>query len=388
MLSKVIGQNAAKLQLLAALNNQRLAHAYLIAGEEGLGAEELSVEMAKFALCSNPDRKNSEPCHTCANCKKISLFQHPDVHYYFPVLKSTEDSEMRAMLEDKSEKIYTKVKVAGGSLHIGDPDNPESNSIRGLIREMGLRSYEGNLKIFIITFVEEMNQESANALLKILEEPPPHTLYFLTTGQLSALLPTIVSRCQSIRLQKIPVSEIEQSLQKDHNVDAEGSRLIARLANGNYSTALQLLSGDLKNKRDLMINFLINILGAHSSSIANAVDTLFADAIESLLAENKKDRGFVMDILNIMSTWFQDIFYVSHLKTTPETLDLFVINQDKQDRLEKFVRNFPKTDADRAVIEIEKAVDLISRNIYLDLVLINLGLNLRKIIFNSNFDPS
>lgn len=378
MLSKVIGQETAKEQLLKAFANERLAHAYLISGEEGLGAEELAIEMSKFVLCLRPDKANSEPCQTCANCKRISSFQHPDVHYYFPVLKSTEDSDILAMLEDKSEELYSKVKVAGGSLHIGDPENPERNSIRGLLREIGLRSYEGNIKIFIVTYVEEMNQESANALLKILEEPPPQTLYFLTTSQFQALLPTIISRCQLVKLQKIRPDQIENCLLKTHNIESADARIIAKLANGNYSTALQLLSGDLKNKREFMIQYLIGIVGPRSSSVAEAVDTL--------LAENKKDKAFVLDILSIMSTWFQDAFYMSHLKEDSAILNSLVINHDKLERIEKFIRNFPRVNVDLAVAEIEKAVDLISRNIYLNLILINLGLNLRKIIFNSKSD--
>lgn len=378
MLSKVIGQKTAKEQLLKAFANERLAHAYLISGEEGLGAEELAIEMSKFVLCLRPDKTNSEPCQTCANCKRISSFQHPDVHYYFPVLKSTEDSDILAMLEDKSEELYSKVKVAGGSLHIGDPENPERNSIRGLLREIGLRSYEGKIKIFIVTYVEEMNQESANALLKILEEPPPQTLYFLTTSQFQALLPTIISRCQLVKLQKIRPDQIENGLLKTQKIESADVRIIAKLANGNYSAALQLLSGDLKNKREFMIQYLIGIVGPRSSSVAEAVDTL--------LAENKKDKAFVLDILSIMSTWFQDAFYMSHLKEDTVILNLQVINHDKLERIEKFIRNFPHVNVDLAVAEIEKAVDLISRNIYLNLILINLGLNLRKIIFNSKYD--
>lgn len=377
MLSKVIGQEQAKTQLLKAFANQRLAHAYLISGEDGLGAEELAIEMSKFILCMHPDKTNSEPCQTCANCKRITSFQHPDVHYYFPVLKSTEDSDMLAMLEDKSQELYTKVKVAGGSLHIGNPENPEKNSIRGLLREIGLRSYEGNIKTFIVTFVEEMNQESANALLKILEEPPPQTLYFLTTSQLQGLLPTIISRCQLVKLQKIQYEQIENAL-LSQKTEAADAQIIAKLANGNYSTALQLLSGDLKNKRELMIQFLIGIVSPRPSSVADAVD--------ALLAENKKDKAFILDTLSIMSTWFQDAFYMSHLNDDTIVMKAMIINHDKIERIEKFMHNFPRADINLAVTEIEKAVDLISRNIYLNLILINLGLNLRKIIFNSKSD--
>lgn len=378
MLSKIIGQEPAKVQLIRALAHKRLAHAYLISGEEGLGAEELAIEMSKLILCMQPDVESSEPCQTCSNCKKISTFQHPDVHYYFPVLKSTENSDILAMLEDKSREIYYKVKVAGGSLHIGDPENPEKNSIRGLLREIGLRSYEGNIKIFIVTFVEEMNQESANALLKILEEPPLKTLYFLTTSQFQGLLPTIISRCQLVKLQKVQPEQIETALQKNYKTETSDARVIAKLANGNYSAALQLLSGDLRGKRDLMIRFLIGIVGPRAASVAEAVDVL--------LSESKKDKAFVLDILSIMSTWFQDAFYLNHLKDDQAVLHSLVVNHDKLERVEKFIRNFPRANVDLAVTEIEKAVDLISRNIYLNLILINLGLSLRKIIFNSKSD--
>lgn len=375
MLSKIIGQELAKKQMLTAFAYQRLAHAYLIAGEEGLGAEELAIEMTKFIMCTQPDLKNSEPCHTCANCKKISSFQHPDVHYYFPVLKSTDESEILTMLEDKSQELYSRAKIAGGSLHIGDPDNPEKNSVRGLLREIGLRSYEGNIKVFIVTFTEEMNQESANALLKILEEPPPQTLYLLTTSQFQALLPTIVSRCQLVKLHKIRTEEIKNALQKTYSVEDSESRIISRLSNGNYSTAIQLLSGDLKVKRELMIGFLVGIVSLRTAAIVDAVDTL--------LSENKKDKGLIIDILNIMSTWFQDAFYAHNLKEHSETLKSLAINHDKIDRIEKFIRSFPRANLDLAVSEVEKAVDLISRNVYLNLILINLGLRLRKIIFDS-----
>lgn len=223
-----------------------------------------------------------------------------------------------------------------------------------------------------------MNQESANALLKILEEPPPQTLYFLTTSQFQGLLPTIISRCQLVKLQKIQPEQIESGLVQMQKAESADARMVAKLADGNYATALQLLSGDLKNKRELMIQFLIGIVGSHSSSVADAVDIL--------LTESKKDKAFILEILSIMSTWFQDSFYISHVKDDSSLLNSMLINHDKIERIEKFIRNFPRTNVDLALTEIEKAVDLISRNIYLNLILINLGLNLRKIIFNSKTD--
>jgi DNA polymerase-3 subunit delta' len=374
MLSRVIGQDSAKQQLITAYSNQRLAHAYLIAGEEGLGAEELAIEAAKYFLCSNKDSKSFEPCQNCSSCKKISSFQHPDVHYYFPKLKSTEDEVLRSMLEAKAEELYHKVKIQGGTLHIGDPENPEDNSVRGLLGEIGLRSYEGNMKIFIVTFIEEMNAEATNAMLKVLEEPPASTLYFLTTSQVHAVLPTILSRCQTIKLHPLNTRQIQLALQKSRNMNDNESHLIAKLSNGNYATALQLVSGDLSKKRDFMLEFLVAVVSPQSNAIAITVD--------HLAGEFKKDKGFLIEMLTLMMAWFQDLFYMKHLNGHSDILNINLINQDRKDRLEKFVRNFPHADVDSALFEIEKAVDLISRNVYLNLVLINLGLNLQKLILS------
>ncbi len=374
MLSRVIGQDLAKRQLLTAYANQRLAHAYLIAGEEGLGAEELALETAKYFMCSHKDPTGYEPCQNCSNCKKISSFQHPDVHYYFPKLKSTEDEDMRSLLEAKSEELYSRVKIQGGTLHIGDPENPEENSVRGLLREIGLRSYEGNVKIFIVTFIEDMNAEAMNALLKVLEEPPSSTLFFLTTSLIQSVLPTIISRCQVVKLHLLKNQEVESALKQFKNLEDNESRLIANLSNGNYATALKLLSGDLAKKREFMLEFLVAVVSPQSGAIAVTV--------ERLSVEFKKDKGFFVDLLTLMMAWFQDIFHMKNMNNQSDKVLVHLVNQDKKERLEKFVRSFPHVDADLAVSEIEKAVDLISRNVYLNLVLINLGLNLKKFIFS------
>lgn len=371
MLSRVIGQEIAKKQILNAYRHERLAHAYLITGDEGLGAEELAVEMAKFLLCANPDRERFEPCRQCANCRKVSEFQHADVHYYFPTLKSTDEEMMRDMLQAKANELYTRVYIGGGSIHIGDPDNPEKNSIRGLARETSLRSFEGNKKIFILTYVNEMNDEAANAFLKILEEPPPTTFFFLTATRLHTLLPTIISRCQVVKLSPVKETDIKDALITEKNIAAGEAQLVARLANGNYGKALELIGGDLNRRRKTMLDFLVASVSPQSTAIVQAVDAMIADT--------EKDKAAITDILLIMLAWFQDIFYISHLQDHPETLKKSLINHDLTERLEKFVRNFPRTNTETAVFEIEKAVDLISRNVYLNLVLVNLGLNLRHL---------
>lgn len=366
MLSRVIGQEAAKNQLVNAHLRDRLAHAYLLAGEEGLGSDELALELTKYFLCRSKDSTIVEACQACTNCRRISSFQHPDVHYYFPTLKSTSDTDRRDLLEAKIEQLYARVKVEGGTIHIGDPENPEANSVRGLLREVSMRSVEGNRKVFILSCAEEINAESANALLKALEEPPPATLFFLTTSQPNRILPTIVSRCQTIKLQPIPERLIEEALQTT-GVNPSESHLIAKLSNGNMGRAIQLQSGELLRRRDLMLDFLVAILSSQRTALI--------EFTEKLTAEARKDKSVVTDALELAITWFEDALYVRH------GVDASVmVNQDKEDRLQKFLRNFPQTNIEKTIFELEKAVDLISRNVYLNLILINLGISLRRLI--------
>lgn len=366
MLSRVIGQEAAKKKLILAFQTQRLAHAYLITGDDGLGADELALEFAMYCLCQERNQTTCESCKICRHCRRISSFEHPDVHYYFPTLKSTTETEIRERLEAKSGQFYSPVKVEGGTIHIGDPENPEGNSIRGLLREMAMRSVEGNFKVFVLSHVEDMNAESANALLKALEEPPPATLFFLTTAQPHSLLPTILSRCQVVKLQPILETEIEQSLCQQ-GAGADEARLVARLSNGNMGQALRLLSGELMRRRDLMLDFLVALLAPQRTSMV--------EVVEKLIAEGRKDKSVVTDVLTLAIAWFEDALYVLH-----EVDSSNIVNQDKVDRLRKFLINFPQTNVEKTVFELEKAVDLISRNVYLNLILINLGITLRRLI--------
>jgi len=370
MLKNVIGQDFAKRHLHQAARSGRLAHAYLFAGEDGYGAEELALELGRYLMCLQPDTETLEYCGHCAACRKTAGLEHPDLHYYFPMLKSTEEETICEWFGQKAKTLYTRVKVAGGSIHIGDPENPGDLTIRGLIRDVSLRAFEGGRKIYILTFIEEMNAESANAFLKVLEEPPDQTFFLLTTSQLPAILPTIVSRCQLLRLQPVREDDLVLALTRDPSLSPERARLVARLANGRVHQALQMLNGTLEARRDLMLDFLLAAVHPRSGAIPVFVN----NAVKTY----KKEKDVFIDMLTLLLSWFQDIHYAGHLSGQPEQLGKFLINTDKWERLRKFCAKFPGAQPDRMAAETEKAVDLISRNAYLNAVLTQLALRLRQ----------
>ncbi len=365
MLTRVIGQESAKKILHAAIRNNRLAHAYLFVGHDGWGGEELALEFARVLVCRAP--REVEPCGQCPSCRKVVQFQHPDVHYYFPIMKSTDENDIRSLLDARSENLYTPVAIAGGSIHIGDPDDPEKMSIRGLARDIHLRAFEGHRKIFILTHVEEMNDEAANAFLKILEEPPAHAFFLLTTSQPQALLPTILSRCQVIKLTRPRDAEIAAALEQWNRIPPAEARKLARLADGRYFRALQMHSGNLQESREMMLNFLRTALGSTPSSMAAQSD--------QLIKQVDRDKTRITLILDLMLGWFADVAAVRY-RSERDAL----VNVDIQDRVEKFSGHFPHADIGEALQAVDRAIDYLNRNVYLPLVLVDLGITLRRCV--------
>lgn len=376
MLKNIIGQESAKQYLLGAYRQDRLAHAYLISGEEGWGAEELALEFARFLLCESPDPTRFEYCAQCRFCRQSLHLQHPDLHYYFPILKSLTEADIRQMLESKITELYTPLRITGGSIHIGDPDDPETFSIRALIREAITRSYAGKMKIFIVTFAEAMNAEAANALLKILEEPPPQTLFLLTSSQPDILLPTIRSRCQWLRLRPVPEETIARALMEAHNLTSPQALIYARLGEGHVGRSLQMVKGQTEASRNQMMEFLLALASPKPTALPRFLNTLFKDY--------GKDKTFIVQMLNQILLWFQDSAMIAATGSTPDEAKRYLIHADKTERLFRFTERFRSIPYEKIVTETEKSVELISRNVYLPLIITDLALKLRQHLMSSS----
>ncbi len=161
-------------QLLNAKRHHRLAHAFLIESDAAKTREDFTVVLSQIAGC--PESGDGEPCTVCRVCRQLEERKYPETYTLSPVGKQYE-------------------------IRIGDRRNPEPNTMRSFEGQFYLSSTgEANAKFGIIFDADRMNEESQNAFLKTLEEPPKATFFMLTTGKPSSLLPTTRSRCQSIRL--------------------------------------------------------------------------------------------------------------------------------------------------------------------------------------------
>jgi len=238
------GQERIKEVLSSAFATGTLGHAYLLCGETGVGTFAAALEMALALHCLS---ENGKPCYECNGCKKVLSFSHPDFHVVMPLSLQKEHKASDGKISEAGwDELVAQVK-----LRIKDPYYiPEFASlptipvdwIREVTHAIRRGATEKGKNIIVIDGIETMQQESANAMLKTLEEPPPNTVFFLCTPRLHTVLPTIVSRCQILRFAMLSPELIKQELISRFSIDATDKRLKEVMFCGSIGKACQLFN--------------------------------------------------------------------------------------------------------------------------------------------------
>ncbi len=255
---RLIGQQHARRQAEKILRGNRLSHAYLLTGPNGSGKTAFALAMAEAinGIDHLTDLKGS------AVSKKSSWFTHPDIHLFIP-FPSKSENEIQPRLELLSGDPYEIVDFA-----IRPALNSEQSSknrrafypIEYYRHEIyPLTRYspnEGRRTVVVITGIDTMRKEAANAFLKVLEEPSDDFVFILTADKTDQLLPTITSRCQQIRLQTLAKEEIEEGLVQHDGMTPDDASFLARMADGNYALARYFDADTLKQTRSEIIEYL------------------------------------------------------------------------------------------------------------------------------------
>lgn len=204
-------------QLQNSFEHGRLAHAYLFEGDQGTGKAELALWFAKHLFCIDP--QDGMPCEKCNNCLRITSKDHPDV---------------------------VEIEPDGQSIKV--------DQIRALQSELTKSGFESAKKVVIIHQAEKMNLNSANSLLKFLEEPPANFMIILETQSLGKILPTIRSRCQIIHFQALSTEHLQSRLEAEQ-IPAKTAKLLANLTNS-YAKAVEISKDEWFNEsRDVVIQW-------------------------------------------------------------------------------------------------------------------------------------
>ena len=249
--SDIIGQQTLKEHLVRSVDSGRISHAQLFNGIAGAGTLPLAVAYVQYIYCRN--RQNGDSCGVCPSCQQIAQLAHPDLHFVFPVNKQGKKSgevviSSAREFVDKWRDIFSQ---SGGyfnaqqwfeTLNLGKTlkgviTAKESEEI---IRRLGFKSFESEYKTMIIWLPETMNEEAANRILKILEEPWDKTLFILVTERADRLLKTIISRTQEVTVPRLAVEDLLPiALQSES--DTIKAQNIARLACGDIIELRRLL---------------------------------------------------------------------------------------------------------------------------------------------------
>jgi DNA polymerase-3 subunit delta' len=246
----VIGQQDVIERLIKDAQAGTVPHALLFCGPEGVGKLQTAIAFARYLLCR--DKGNgADSCGTCPSCVKMDKLVHPDLHFVFPVINKSKtagrstvsDDEIATWRETVLEQQYFGFEEWLSAI---DADNKQASIFvtesEQILSKLSLKSVEGGYKIMIIWHAEKMNQQCANSLLKLLEEPPAGTIFILTTDAPEQMLETILSRTQRIDFKRIPEQEITERLQgPGYQLDPETAQKISHLSGGSWLKAISTL---------------------------------------------------------------------------------------------------------------------------------------------------
>ena len=259
----VIGQEEIKQRLILEVSEGRIPHAQLICGPEGVGKMPLAIAYARYISCTN--RGETDACGVCPSCVKFNKLVHPDVHFVFPIVKS---SKWKREVCDDYIADWRPFVLKNPYFNLNhwlremDAENAQAiiyaKESDEILKKLSLKSSEGGFKITILWLPEKMHPVCANKLLKLLEEPPEKTIFLLVSEAPEMILPTILSRTQRMNVRKIDEPAIDRVLQSKYGIQPADSLSIAHLANGNFIKALETIH--LNEENQLFFDLFVSLM--------------------------------------------------------------------------------------------------------------------------------
>lgn len=348
---RIIGQFRAKEQIERMLASDRIGHAYLISGSSGVGKTAFALGLAE--AINGIDHLSDLGEHKVS--KKSTWFSHPDVHVFIPKPTSAKLEELRPRLELLANDPYEIISFSqrpsinsdssSKNLQAFYPVDYFREDIRPVAR---LRPNEGNRVVIIMTQVETMRKETANAFLKLLEEPSDRLMFILTTESYESLLPTITSRCQHIPLGTLSPKEVENGLIDVDGLSTEEASYLARVSGGNYAMTRFFDVSRLKEDRGNMVSFL----RLSYSQDAKGLSTIAQDWQSSLNIEG------LISLTNLMEMYIRDLMI--YRETQNEGL---ITNIDQVDSIKKFVGALKDAKLEKMILEIDGIRSMLRQNV-------------------------
>ena len=251
--NQVIGQQEAKERLLQLVEEQRLPHALMLCGPMGSGKMALAMAFAAYLLGDRRQETGDRRQEAM-----LAKWEHPDLHFTYPTIKLPSMSADHKPVSDDFAREWHELIMGGPYFTMNEwlqmmgGENQQAIITAGesdaLTRKLSLKSSQGGYKVSLIWLPERMNIECANKILKLLEEPPQQTVFLLVCEEPERLLETIRSRVQRLDIKRIADEDIREALISRRGLSEENAQRVARMANGSWLKALEMLSTDSENE--------------------------------------------------------------------------------------------------------------------------------------------
>jgi DNA polymerase-3 subunit delta' len=316
----------------------RDSHAYLLTGPEGVGKALLARRIAQTLNCEQTERT---PCLACRPCRRIERQSHPDVR---TISMETQAAGLKADAAARQKEL-------------------KIDTVREWQRDIALRPYEGRRRVLIVQDAEALSEEASNAMLKTLEEPPPFATLVLVANRMN-LLPTIVSRCQLIRLRPLPRQQLIRALIHERNLEREYAELLAAWSNGRIGWALRMVdSPDEVHTRRERLSVLLEL---HQQPYSMA----FRWAEERSQEYRNGQQALVLEWLELWQSWWRDVLLVA--AGCPESIS----NTDRRGELEQAAQRYSLAAIHAFMVRLGEANEHLRANVNPQLALENVLLHL------------
>jgi DNA polymerase-3 subunit delta' len=366
----VVGQQPIKQHLIQLARENKIPHAQLFLNRPGSGGLPMAMAFATYLICSNPGLEDS--CGICPACQKADKLIHPDIHFCYPVVRVKNQSRP-PLSSDYGEKWrvavtsnpymseYEWIKKITDENSQGNITREEA---REIIRQLNLKSFDGGYKIQIIWMAEAL-KDAGNIMLKLIEEPPGNTIIILIAENQEAILPTILSRTQIIKLPALQEVDIANALERKYGISPQQSAEFSYIANGNYRKALQLATGELEGFGEELRNWMVFCMRGPSSDLVRWTEKCHENGREYI-------KKFMDYAVNIFRETLASKYTSDQLKPHVSNYEMPVIQA-----LKKYITH---DNLYQLIPLLEEKAYHIERNASAKIALMDLSIQMRKML--------
>ena len=363
---QIVGQDAIKQRLITSVKENRVSHAQLFLGPGGSGSLPLAVAYAQYLSCEN--KLEDDSCGECSSCRKYQKLMHPDLHFSYPFFAKHKDDTAISFIEQWRDAFianpYLSLDTWRGYL---DAENKQANiniaECHQIIKKLSFKPFESPYKILILWLPEYLDKEG-NALLKIIEEPQPNTLFLLVAQNQDQILNTILSRTQLIKIPPLGFDDIKDHLISQHNQTGDAANEIAYLSNGSLTEALTMLQYDNKGYHEQFVQWLRLCFANKGLEVMS-----FVDQASKMGRENQKNFlrygiNFLRECCLLLSGAGSLVHLPAHeLETAQKMTNVMIVPE-----------------AEAIVAELEKAHYHVERNGNPKILFLDVSLQIIKIL--------